>query len=72
MTKDDQTEVQQSETKPFEDNILLAQLAEKMKKIKIDDVFLDHLYVEGIEMTIADLILFIFVYHFLVSKFNLY
>lgn len=64
---DNQNELQQNRNKPFEDDLLLAQLAEKMKKMKLDDVFLDHLYVEGIEMTIADLILFIFVYHFLES-----
>ncbi|CAI9734506.1 Hypothetical predicted protein [Octopus vulgaris] len=38
-----------------------------MNKMRIDDIILDHLYVEGIEMTVADLMLFVFTYHFIES-----
>lgn len=46
----------------------VSNLESAMKDIHLDDITIEHVYVEGIEMTIADLVLYPFLHHLMVSK----
>ncbi|GAB1607829.1 glutathione S-transferase C-terminal domain-containing protein isoform X1 [Argonauta hians] len=65
----DSNNVNQSNGACDKENIenIEAMLKRILTKMRISDIILDHLYVEGIEMTLADIMLFVFTYHFIES-----